>query len=102
LTAPAAVFGLSLEERDAIRAFLESTKSDPANGTSHGALDIEELTRMLLEDVALAVLRPGSWEGHGMRQLLASHGYTALDADEGCAEVRRTWWGGDDPYRVPR
>lgn len=42
---------------------------------SHGSLDIKRLARMLLEDVALAVRRPGSWEGANMRQVLRSHGY---------------------------
>lgn len=49
-----------------------------ANGSdanSHGTLGYETLTRMLLEDVAMAVRRPGSWEGANMTRVLASHGY---------------------------
>jgi hypothetical protein len=43
--------------------------------SSHGPLTIERLAAMLLEDVALAVRRPGSWEGANMGTVLASHGY---------------------------
>jgi hypothetical protein len=42
---------------------------------SHGALDLQRLAGMLMQDVALAVSRPGSWEGANMYQLLSSHGY---------------------------
>jgi hypothetical protein len=42
---------------------------------SHGELTVETLAAMLLEDVALAWRRPGSWEGSNMAQVLASHGY---------------------------
>ena len=46
-----------------------------SNANTHGVLSFEVLTKMLLEDVAHAVRRPGSWEGADMAQLLASHGY---------------------------
>jgi hypothetical protein len=46
---------------------------DRAN--THGILTIESLARMLLQDVALSVRRPGSWEGSHMARVLASHGY---------------------------
>lgn len=46
-----------------------------SDANTHGTLDFETLTRMLLEDVALVIRRPGSWEGSSMAQLLASHGY---------------------------
>jgi hypothetical protein len=42
---------------------------------THGQLTVEKLAAMLLEDVALAWRRPGSWEGSNMCQLLAGHGY---------------------------
>lgn len=45
--------------------------------TTHGPLDLFVLVEMLLEDVALTVSRPGSWEGANMIQVLTSHGYTA-------------------------
>jgi hypothetical protein len=51
-------------------------------GNTHGRLDLQKLTRMLLEDVALAWRRPGSWEGANMNQLLESHGYCRF-ADRG-------------------
>lgn len=44
-------------------------------GNSHGPLDLFVLLEMLLEDVAMTVSRPGSWEGANMRQVLTSHGY---------------------------
>lgn len=31
---------------------------------------------MLMQDVAYAVRRPGSWEGANMIQVLMSHGYS--------------------------
>ena len=43
---------------------------------SHGPLDLKRLAELLLEDVALAVRRPGSWEGANMGQVLRSHGYS--------------------------
>jgi hypothetical protein len=44
--------------------------------TSHGALaDPAQLLAMLAEDAAMVIRRPGAWEGAGMAQLLASHGY---------------------------
>jgi len=43
--------------------------------SSHGALTLERLAYMLLEDAALIVTRPGSWEGVNMSQVLESHGY---------------------------
>ncbi len=46
---------------------------DRAN--THEAVTIESLARMLLQDVALAIRRPGSWEGSLMAKVLASHGY---------------------------
>ena len=44
--------------------------------TTHGPLsDPAELLAMLAEDAAMVIRRPGAWEGAGMAQLLASHGY---------------------------
>jgi hypothetical protein len=43
--------------------------------TTHGPLTVERLAAMLLEDVALAIRRPGSWEGANMGTVLTSHGY---------------------------
>ena len=45
---------------------------------THGPLDMAVLGRMLLEDVALVVRRPGSREGRKMNDLLASHGYEMM------------------------
>lgn len=46
-----------------------------SDGNSHGPLDVQRLAAMLMQDVALAVRRPGSWEGANMYQVLTSHGY---------------------------
>jgi len=55
------------------RGLVRMNRSD---GNSHGPLDVQRLAAMLLEDVALAVRRPGSWEGANMGQVLTSHGYS--------------------------
>jgi hypothetical protein len=46
----------------------------PPAGT-HGALTMEILIVLLLEDVAWTQSRPGSWEGAGMSNVLFAHGY---------------------------
>jgi hypothetical protein len=63
------------EDAELIREFLELTKDLDANRCSHGPLTMKLLARMLLEDVALAVRRPGSWEGANMLSVLRAHGY---------------------------
>lgn len=57
--------------KEALRALHDS---DP-NSNSHGRLNLHRLAAMLLEDVALAIQRPGSWEGANMLRLLECHGY---------------------------
>jgi hypothetical protein len=42
---------------------------------THGALTVERLLAMLAEDCGMIINRPGSLEGSGMANLLASHGY---------------------------
>lgn len=49
--------------------------NNSGGSNTHGVLGFETLTAMLLHDVAMVVRRPGSWEGAGMAQILASHGY---------------------------
>ena len=70
---------LTIEIRDEdaalIRELLELTQELDAGRCSHGPLNMKKLAVMLLEDVALAVRRPGSWEGANMLQVLRSHGY---------------------------
>lgn len=61
------------EDAASIRELLEAVNRSDFN--SHGQLTIQRLAEMLLEDVALAVRRPGSWEGANMWQVLHSHGY---------------------------
>jgi hypothetical protein len=63
------------EDAELIREFLDYTRTLDTTFNSHGPLDMKRLARMLLEDVALAVRRPGSWEGSNMWQVLTSHGY---------------------------
>ncbi len=43
--------------------------------TTHGKLSPERLLAMLVEDAAMVITRPGSWEGSNMAQVLMSHGY---------------------------
>jgi len=50
-------------------------RMNQSDGNSHGPLDVQGLAAMLMQDVALAVRRPGSWEGANMSQVLSSHGY---------------------------
>lgn len=38
-------------------------------------MDAKELIDTLKNDVIEAARRPGSWEGHNMRQVLQSHGF---------------------------
>lgn len=57
-----------------IEEFMDANQSGEFN--SHGPLDLFVLIDMLLEDVAMTVSRPGSWEGSNMIQVLTSHGYT--------------------------
>lgn len=66
---------IEIPESDAalIRQFLAATQQ--VTCATHGPLDMEKLTTMLLEDVALMVRRPGSWEGANMAQVMQSHGY---------------------------
>jgi len=65
---------VSDEDAALIEEFMDDNQTDESN--SHGPLDMIILAGMLLEDVALAVRRPGSWEGSNMIQVLTSHGYT--------------------------
>jgi len=61
------------DDAELIRLFLAATQGVTAS--THGALDMRKLAIMLLEDVALMVRRPGSWEGSNMAAVLNSHGY---------------------------
>lgn len=67
------VVELSDQEIDAIQSFLDDTKG--REHSSSGELTISALAEMLLRDVAMAVSRPGSWEGSNMIDVLRSHGY---------------------------
>jgi hypothetical protein len=68
-------FDLAITDGDVqlITQFLMMTALNEA--CSHGPLDIQILLAMLLEDVALMMSRPGSWEGSNMQQVMMSHGY---------------------------
>ncbi|WP_234729993.1 hypothetical protein [Acidocella facilis] len=45
------------------------------DATTHGPLTAETLLALLAEDAAMAISRPGSWEGADMTSLLGAHGY---------------------------
>jgi hypothetical protein len=67
---------IEIDDEDAalIEEFL--SRNQTPEGTTHGVLDIRGLARMLLEDVAIAEVRPGSWEGANMITVLQAHGYS--------------------------
>jgi hypothetical protein len=48
---------------------------EPDGATAHGALTVERLLEMLAEGCGMVISRPGSWDGSGITNLLASHGY---------------------------
>jgi hypothetical protein len=60
-------------DAELIREFLAATQA--VTYSTHGALTLPRLTALLLEDVALMVRRPGSWEGANMATVMQSHGY---------------------------
>jgi len=66
---------VSDEDVAQIKHFLDITDSKTSEFSSHGQLDLAKLTVMLLQDVALVVRRPGSWEGANMMTVLGAHGY---------------------------
>ena len=67
---------VEVSDQDAalIEEFMDENQTGEFN--SHGPLDMIVLAEMLMQDVVLAVRRPGSWEGSNMIQVLTSHGYT--------------------------
>ena len=64
------------EDAKLIQELLAGTKDGAF--CSHGPLDLKKLAVMLLEDVALSVRRPSSWEGANLQQVLQAHGYGYL------------------------
>jgi len=63
-----------LQDLESINRFLATTHDESV--CPYQRLDLPRLAAMLLEDVALMVRRPGSWEGSNMAQVMASHGYS--------------------------
>jgi hypothetical protein len=57
---------ISDDDAKHIKQFLDAA---PDQG-SHGKLTMKTLAQMLMQDVALAVRRPGSWEGANMDNVL--------------------------------
>lgn len=53
------------------------TRAHKRNGgySSHGELSVSSLLKMLADDAAMVIARPGSWEGSNMAQVFSSHGY---------------------------
>lgn len=88
---------LSTADLDAIAAFLACTGLD-VDGNTHGTLSIGRLVQMLLEDVALMIHRPGSWEGAGMASLMSGHGYRYHQGATITRAVHLRYWGGKSPY----
>jgi hypothetical protein len=65
---------VSVRDLELIQIFLDTTQGR-TDGCTHGQLDLARLVNMLLQDVALMMRRPGSWEGSNMTQVMQSHGY---------------------------
>lgn len=65
---------IPLQDLESINQFLATTHDESV--CPYQVLDLPRLAAMLLEDVALMVRRPGSWEGSNMAQVMASHGYS--------------------------
>ncbi len=65
--------GISCDDVRLVERFIETTAD--ADACTHGLLDMQTLVKMLLEDVALMMVRPGSWEGSNMEQVMSCHGY---------------------------
>lgn len=67
---------LKLDSQTAALIMIWLKEYGASEHSSHGQLKtIEDVATMLLEDVALAVSRQGSWEGSNMWTVLNSHGY---------------------------
>lgn len=55
-------------------ACVKSNRISPDSNT-HGDLTVNSLVRMLSEDAAMVISRPGCWEASNIAQVLNSHGY---------------------------
>ncbi len=69
---------ISIETTRSITELAErctAADQERAGATTHGPLTANALLAMLAEDAALAITRPGSWEGANMATVLESHGY---------------------------
>lgn len=64
---------VSDQDAEDIKAVVAMCTTDHS---THGKLSVKSLAAMLMQDVALANRRPGSWEGSKMSDLLSSHGYS--------------------------
>jgi hypothetical protein len=42
-------------------------------------MTLDKIVATLVEDIAIASDRPGSWEGHNMNQVLISHGWLPVE-----------------------
>ena len=72
-------FRISDEQADSLAELAQrcaQASADRSDVTTHGPLDLAGLLALLIEDAAMVIDRPGSWEGQAIRQLLARHGYT--------------------------
>lgn len=66
---------IEIDDADAALSEAVLVQAQDDNHNSHGPLTKKRLAEMLLEDVAVAVRRPGSREGANMLRVLESHGY---------------------------
>lgn len=72
---------IDAEIAENLNLLIKNLSSAPVEGSpkeefnSHGRLTISSLAKMLLEDAAMAISRPGSWESSNMIDVLRAHGY---------------------------
>ena len=66
---------IEVEVDDEIAMLLSRLVERTTRFDKRSTLTVPGLARMLLEDAALAIHRPGSWEGSKVADLLRSQGY---------------------------
>ncbi|CAA7619254.1 hypothetical protein [Magnetospirillum sp. UT-4] len=67
--------GTTAQLLDELAALCTEADQESGSFTSHGPLTVESMLQMVIQDLAMVVSRPGSWEGANMARVFASHGY---------------------------
>lgn len=67
---------ITQDEHYHLKLLLRALAHTPSTECTHGTIgSIDQLVRLLLEDCASTIRRPGSWEGANMISVLQAHGY---------------------------